>query len=118
MRRLLVVDDEPDISYLLVAYLSRKGYEVQSAKSKQEFFHFLDLFKPDLIILDVMLGPENGRDICKEIKAAEYKHIPVLLCSAIPEMLDNYEECHANYTIEKPFELKVLLQAVKKLLDD
>ncbi|MEP6676455.1 MAG: response regulator [Ferruginibacter sp.] len=118
MPRILIVDDELDIILLLAAYLSRNGYEIQTAQSKKEFLGLLKLFKPDLVILDVMLGEDNGRDICKEIKAAEHKDIPVLLCSAIPEMLDNYEECHANHTLEKPFELSVLLETVRKLLSN
>lgn len=116
MSRILIVDDEQDILHLVSMFLSSKGYEVRTAKSKTEFFDLLPSFKPDLIILDVMLGADNGRDICKEIKAAEHKHIPVILYSAIPQMLANYEECNANDTLEKPFPLSELLKKVTKAL--
>jgi two-component system alkaline phosphatase synthesis response regulator PhoP len=116
MPRILVVDDEPDILHLVSVSLSVKGYDVRTAKSKAGFFELLSAFKPDLIILDVMLGPDNGREICREIRAAEHKHIPIVLCSAVPEMLAKYEECNANDTLEKPFPLSLLFEKVNKLL--
>jgi len=116
MLRILVVDDEPDILHLVVSFLYSKGFSVKTAKSKIEFIPLLTSFKPDLIILDVMLGGDNGRDICKEIKAAEHKHIPVILYSANPEMLQNYEECNANYVLEKPFSLSALYSKVNEAL--
>ena len=116
MHRILIVDDEPDVLHLVSVCLSMKGYNVCTAKSKGSFFELLSSFKPDLIILDVMLGPDNGRDICKEIKAAEHKHIPIILCSAVPEMLAKFEECNANDTLEKPFPLQLLFEKVYKLL--
>src|ERR1700712_2343142 len=116
MQRIVVVDDEPDILHLVSMSLSKKGYEVKTAKSKTEFLELLPSFKPDLIILDVMLGADNGRDICKEIKAAEHRHIPIILYSAVAHMLANFEECNANDTLEKPFPLSELFIKVTKAL--
>jgi DNA-binding response OmpR family regulator len=116
MERILVVDDEPDILQLISLCLSTKGYEVKTAKSKQEFFNLLISYTPDLIILDVMLGNDNGRDICKEIKAAQHKHIPIILYSAVPTFLDNYEECNADDILHKPFLLVDLYEKVNKAL--
>ena len=116
MPRILVVDDEVDILHLLSVCLRTKGYIVQTAKTKTEFFDLLISFKPDLIILDVMLGPDNGREICKQIKAAEHKHIPIILYSAVPTMLANFEECNANDTLDKPFLLADLYEKVEKVL--
>jgi len=113
MPKILVLDDEPDILLLVETILKTNGYEVQKASSKIQFLELLSWFKPDLVIIDVMLSGDDGRDICREIKAAEHSHIPVILYSADNSLLENYKECNADYTLDKPFEINVLLDKVK-----
>lgn len=116
MARILIVDDEPDMLHLISTLLLKKGFEVQTALSKKELLLFLDSFKPQLIILDVMMKGENGRDICKQIKAAEHRHIPVILYSANPEMLADYQACDADDSLEKPFSFSTLFEKINRAL--
>ena len=114
MPKILVLDDQTDILYLMETVLRLHGYEVQTAFSKDKFYELLSSFKPQLVILDVMIGGDDGRDICREIKAAEHKHIPVILYSANPDLLLDFQECHANDVLEKPFAIKDLLSKIEK----
>ncbi|MCP9753516.1 response regulator transcription factor [Ferruginibacter sp. HRS2-29] len=116
MATILVVDDHEDLLYLMTTCLTLKGYSVRTARSKSEFLDSLGALDPDLIILDVMLGQDNGRDLCKEIKSSRHKHIPILLYSAVSHLLDDFEECQADGILEKPFEINVLLQEVQGLI--
>jgi len=114
MPRILVLDDEDDILYLVEAILQMEGHEVRTAKTKSQFLEILNSFQPHLVILDVMIKGDDGREICREIKAAEHRHIPVILYSANPKLLENFSECSANYIIEKPFEMKHFIDKIKE----
>jgi len=89
------------------------GYDVRTVINRNQFLALLYSFNPDLIILDVMVGGDDGRDICREIKAAGHRQIPVILYSANPELLVNYRECNADDVLNKPFEIKELLEKVR-----
>lgn len=112
--KVLIVDDEADILHLVTLSLLTNGYEIMKAKSKAELLPLLSDFKPDVLLLDVNLGTDNGREICKIIKAAEHRHIYVILMSALPDALQNAEECGANEVLEKPFSIPVLLEKIEK----
>ena len=115
MITILVVDDAEDILFLLKITLEKSGYSVRTATTKAAFLAWLESADPDLIILDVMLGEDNGRDICQEIKLTNRKHIPIMLYSAVASNLADYKACEANDILEKPFELEVLLEKVRRL---
>ena len=117
MAKILVADDQADLLQLVDTILTMAGHHVVTAKSREEFLSRLSSLKPDVIILDVMIGADNGRDICREIKAAEHKHIPVILYSANPELLESYEECAADDVLHKPFEIKLLVDKVNRVLE-
>ena len=116
MARIALVDDQHDILHLLHVCLSRIGHETAAAASKKELINLLNNFNPQLIILDVNLGPENGRDICREIKNSENHHIPIILYSANNSMLQNHHECQADDVLDKPFEIRDLIAKVNKAL--
>ncbi len=116
MQKILVVDDEPDMLMLMKTCLTLFGYETQEARSKTEIIPLIFSFKPDLIILDIMLSGENGREICREIKISEHKQIPIILYSAAPALLHDFAECNADAIIEKPFELKQLKILIEDIL--
>jgi len=69
------------------------------------------------MIIDVILNGTNGRDICKELKSDDStNYFPVILMSASPEYLREYNECGADGIIEKPFDIKTLFRKVEKLV--
>jgi len=111
MKKVLVVDDEKDLLALLKGYLKRAGYTVAVTTSCKEGLGIVDLFRPDLIFLDINVGSEDGREMCKQVKSiAEHKHIPVVLISADDESLKTYKEYEANSFLKKPFQPSQLLE--------
>ena len=66
-RRILVVEDEYSINDVLTFALRKEGYEVRSAFNGKEALELVENFKPDLVLLDLMLPDMDGFDICKEI---------------------------------------------------
>ena len=113
MNRILVVDDNVDILDVLKIAFEVRGYEVSLLHRGEEVNETVRSFKPDVILLDVLLGSTNGVDICKELKAtAEHKHIPVIIYSAHLEVDHISRICPADAFLKKPFNIKDLLAVV------
>jgi len=123
MAKILIIDDNHDLRDFFSILLKKYGFETRTATSRDEIDSHLTLFNPDLIFLDVLLGNEDGRDLCKEIKKIN-KNITIILLSGNPQVLSNYDLYKADDIIEKPFEIKEILMKIKKfipkspLLDD
>jgi len=115
MAKIIIVDDYVDLQDFFTSLLEFNGFEVKSAGSATELNTLLNSFIPDLILLDVMLGTESGREICKGLKE-KHKEISIILISANPRSLDNYKECGADDIIEKPFTITIVLDKINKLL--
>ena len=123
---ILIVDDDKDIRLLLSAYLKKEGYEqIFFAEDAQESYKQLgigDFEKAeefDLIILDIILGNENGIDICKTIKGnEEYKDVPIIMITAKKEKdyLKNAFAAGAHDYIEKPINKIEFLARIKAAL--
>ncbi len=118
-KKILLVDDEPDIIELVSVQLETMGYEVIKAADGQQGLDKAHLENPDLIILDLMLPVIDGYKVCRMLKFDEkYKHIPIILFSARTQEEDKKtgKEVGANAFITKPFEPNVLLAKIKELL--
>src|SRR5690606_26370785 len=77
------VDDDNDIVDIIKIILEDEGYEVSTLTSGRNVLNVISSFRPDLILLDVMLGGMDGREICKAIKSHQlFKNIPVVMISA------------------------------------
>ena len=117
MSKILVADDSPDLLELFKLMFEASGYEVRTVLYRYSLMNALADFKPDIILLDVLLRANNGRDICKEIKSkSETKNLPVILMSACPEYLLNYKECNADEVLEKPFNITDVLKKINSVL--
>lgn len=117
MVKVLIIDDSLDLREVLSLLLERKGYEVRGISSGVELHGQLSVFAPDVIFLDVRLQHEDGREICKEIKANRLlKHIKVILISASSIFLENHLECEADAVIEKPFNISTVYETIEKVL--
>jgi DNA-binding response OmpR family regulator len=92
-------------------------FEVSAASDKAGLHEQLPLFKPDVVLLDVRLGGEDGRVLCREIKQ-QYanQNIGVILLSASPELLKNYRSCGADDVLEKPFDIHAVVSKVNALI--
>ena len=115
MARVLVGEDDYEIRGLYLLFLPMGNHEVVVASTRFEVMEQFDLFKPDIILLDIMLNGDDGRQICREIKLFD-NNMKVILLSANPVMLSTYIEYNADAAIEKPFSLKDVLNQIDTLL--
>jgi len=119
MAKILVVDDSEELCDLFHLLLSMKGYECETVHTKSKLHNTMTAFVPDLIILDVTVNGIDGRELCKEIRLNnQHKHIPIILASTNPKMLEEYNGCDADGTIEKPFAINYVIQKIEELLPE
>ncbi|MCK4882171.1 MAG: response regulator, partial [Candidatus Omnitrophica bacterium] len=119
-QKILIIDDEPDMVYAVQMRLETSGYQVVTALDGNEGLEKARKENPDLIILDVMLPNLDGYKISRMLKFDEkYKNIPIIMFTARGQRDDiklGYEVGVDVYLV-KPFEWKVLLEEINKLLD-
>jgi DNA-binding response OmpR family regulator len=115
MSKVLIIEDDTALLEFLSIFLTMKGFEISAISSKKEVELTIENFKPEVILLDVLLSGYDGREICREIKATN-KTVSVILLSANPKLLRNYDECDADDTIEKPFDNENILKTINRLL--
>lgn len=117
-QRILVVDDEESILEVVQIVLESEGYRVQTSRNSsflQDFQQATTL--PDAILLDVLLSGEDGREICRKIKAdARLQHIPVIMLSAHSDASKVADTSGADAFLEKPFDVDALVAIVQKHL--
>lgn len=114
-KKIYVVDDSPAILDSVKLMLNMEGYEVNNYEKGSEMFNSLSLHpKPDVILMDMWLSGEDGRDICKMIKAHhDFKNIPVVIMSASRGLGDSAIECGAIDFIPKPFDLGEIVEKIR-----
>lgn len=117
MSKILVIDDDVDILSVMEILLSMKGYNVEVTAKGENTFPKIETFKPDLILLDVLISGYDGRVICKQLKANEKtKHIPVIMFSAHPGAAATIADYGADDFIAKPFDVNHLLKKINDQL--
>ena len=117
MSRILVVDDDTDILSVMEILLTMKGFEVEVTTKGENTFPKIASFRPDLILLDVLISGHDGRTICRKLKADKNNmHIPVIMFSAHPGAAATIAEYGADDFIAEPFDVANLLQKVKEQL--
>ena len=114
--RVLIVDDEVSICELIKLDLEFEGYIVETANDGQEALEKVQIFNPDIMILDLMLPKINGYDVCKKVNAE--KGIPIIMLTAKTDIIDRVLglELGADDYITKPFDSRELMARVKALL--
>jgi DNA-binding response OmpR family regulator len=113
-KRILVIDDNQGILFATRKALEFGGYEVFTAESFLGV-EAIEKDPPDLILLDVFLGSQDGRQISRELKKNEHtRPIPIILISAYSNVDKLAEEAEADDCIAKPFSLDELFAKVKK----
>ncbi len=117
MFRILVVDDDTDILSVMEILLTMKGFEVEVTSKGENTIPKINSFKPDLILLDVLISGQDGRTICKQLKSDKSsQHIPVIMFSAHPGAAATIADYGANDFIAKPFNVSHLLEKVNEQL--
>jgi DNA-binding response OmpR family regulator len=118
MRKVLIVDDEPNILMSLEFLMKKKGYEVFIARDGEEALEIVDKSLPDLIILDIMMPKVDGYEVCQQLKSRkETSHIKVIFLSAKTkdEEIKKGYEMGADLYLTKPFSTRFLLQQIEEL---
>jgi two-component system phosphate regulon response regulator PhoB len=114
-RRVLVVEDEPDLTELLAFNLQAGGYKVETANTGARALAEIDTFVPDVVLLDLMLPDMLGTEICRRIRAQADKAQPaVIMLTAKGEEIDRVVgfEVGADDYVVKPFSMRELLLRV------
>ena len=112
--RILVVDDEKSIVDVLTYALKKEGYIIEKAYNGQEALEKLKSFKPQIMILDLMLPKINGYDVCKKL---EDENIGIIMLTAKNDIVDKIIglELGADDYLTKPFDIREVLARVKSL---
>lgn len=118
MKRILVVEDEPDMVELVRYNLEKGGYKVDSARDGEEAFAVARKAAPDLVILDIMLPGADGLEVLRRLRAGRgTAHLPVILLTARGSEADRVVglELGADDYVVKPFSPRELLARVKAI---
>lgn len=117
-KKILVIDDEPDVLKVLLLRLGKMGYQVSGGVNGREAIDFSRRLSPDLIVLDFYLPDMNGDMVVRILKGDEkLRDIPVILISASTgSVAEKAASCGASICLEKPFEPQDLIGAVKKII--
>jgi DNA-binding response OmpR family regulator len=113
MNRVLIVDDNTDILWVVEIILKRYGFNVMTTLKGEEVLAKTKMFSPQLILLDVFLSGIDGIDVCNTLKATpETKDIPVIMISAHTNFKDIKKFCKADDFIAKPFDANELVKKI------
>jgi CheY-like chemotaxis protein len=124
--KILIIDDDPDITEAMSVVLQNRGYEVRSAQDSSEGMEKLKEAKPDLIILDVMMRTsQEGFELSRALKSnKKYKDIPILMLTGVKEKTGlDFKTAAGDEAwlpveefLDKPVKPNVLLEKVADLL--
>ena len=123
-KKILLVDDDPDLLNAVRMILEAKNYEVAAAYGGVEGLQKARTENPDLIVLDVMMPDKDGYAVCKELKSdPQLSRTPVLLLTAVVSHISTTRftqqmglETEADDYIDKPVEPEVLVKRIETLL--
>jgi DNA-binding response OmpR family regulator len=119
-KRVVCIEDEPEMIDLVRLILGRKGFEVIGANGGVEGLEAVRREKPDLVLLDLMMPDMDGWEVYQQIKADEdLRHIPVVVVTAKAQSIDKVLGLHiakVDDYITKPFGPQELLESVAKIL--
>ena len=115
-QRILVVDDDQHIAELISLYLMKDGYDTKEVYDGKEALHEMQMYQPDLILLDLMLPGMDGYQVCAEVR--KISKIPIIMLTAKGETFDKVLglELGADDYVVKPFDPKELVARVKAVL--
>ena len=115
-QRILIVDDDESIAELISLYLTKEMFETKLVYNGEDALKAYENFRPDLILLDLMLPGIDGYEVCRRVRAKD--QTPIIMLSAKGEVFDKVLglELGADDYIIKPFDSKELVARVKAVL--
>jgi two-component system, OmpR family, response regulator VicR len=119
-KKVVCVEDEPEIIDLIRLILGRKGFDLTGATGGLEGLEAIRRVKPDLVLLDLMMPDMDGWEVYQQMKAdPELKNIPVIVVTAKAQSIDKILGLHiakVDDYVTKPFGPQELLQSVERVL--
>ena len=118
-RKVLIVDDEPNIVTALEFLLERRGYEVRVATNGEEAVALVESFRPDVMLLDVMMPKRSGYDVCQRVRERpDMQHVKIVMLSAKGREAEVSKglSLGADLYITKPFSTQELVERIDALL--
>lgn len=114
--KILIVDDDENITELIALYLEKEGYATKSVNNGTDAIDVFKSYLPNLVVLDLMLPGRDGFDVCKDIR--QVSNIPIIMLTAKGETFDKILglELGADDYMVKPFDTKELTARVKAVL--
>ena len=116
--KILIVDDDVQVTSLLKKYLSSKNFEIITINQSSKAIQMANLIHPDLFILDLMMPPPDGFELCTMLRAdPNFAQTPILIITAMDISNSKAASFGANDYIAKPFNLDEIVSRVNLLLD-
>jgi DNA-binding response OmpR family regulator len=113
MKKVLIVDDNSDILWVVETILKRYGFDVLSTLKGEEVMAKTKKYNPQLILLDVFLSGIDGIEVCNTLKSTpETKDIPIIMFSAHTNSQDLMKFCKADDFVAKPFDSNELVKKI------
>ncbi len=117
-QKILIVEDDRDILTVLTDILEQEGYEVIGLTFTDSIINSVADCNPNLVILDFLLAGINGGELCHEIKThKDTRHLPVIMLSAFPRVLESLGNYGSDAFISKPFDIEDLTKKVKNCIE-
>lgn len=121
MKRILVIDDEAEIAAMLGENLREDGYDVVLASNGEEGLRMVQLTKPDLIVVDVVMPKMDGAEMYARLRASERtKDIPVIFLTGLKTKVDDFtlgQEVGTHTIFSKPFDHDELLGTIREMIE-
>jgi DNA-binding response OmpR family regulator len=117
--RVLIADDEPNIVISLEFLMKQRGYETRVARDGDEALAEVESFKPDLVLLDVMLPRRNGFEVCQKLRADGWTDLRIVMLTAKGRDIEIEKglALGADAYVTKPFSTGELVERVAGLLE-
>jgi len=117
VKRLLILDNDTDLLEVMQEVFVYEGFDVTTIPSTEDILTEINTHKPDVVMLDYILGGMTGGDICHEIKSNETtRDLPVIIVSAYPLASGSLGSFGCDGFIAKPFDITDLIEQVNTLL--
>lgn len=120
-KKVLIADDEPNIVTSLEYLMQKSGYEVKIARNGDEALALVESFRPDVVLLDVMMPRKSGYEVCQQIRErAQWQHIKIVMLSAKGREAEVNKglSLGADTYVTKPFSNQELIATIDRLLED
>ncbi len=116
-QRILVIDNDQDILEAVNAALTMENYSVETSPIVEDIFQMIEEKNPDLILIDYLLYGINGGELCHMIKSEpSTSHLPVIIFSGYPKVIQSLGTYECDAFISKPFELDNFMAVIRECL--